>query len=193
MRRSTACSSIALFFVTLLAFGSPAFASSQSGEAEPPSTSSLRIYGAYLPDRLQWDDARWGFGFATRTTLDPRWGIDVGAARFAGPDRSITPMTVGIAYGPVSRGGLRPWLGVGVGYYRLESSSAVARVIPTLAYYEPEGSRPKYHRNNVGGYFGLGLDVPLTGRLGLGTGLRIHGWSGPDALIALQSGLNFGL
>lgn len=199
MNRSTACSSIvtATVVVGFLSLTPPALASLARGDAEAPRPSSLRIYGAYLPDRVEWDNTHWGFGIAARTTVNSRWGIDFGVARFASSDRSVMPVTVGFAYGPEGGNGLRPWVELGAGYYRLGGPGVVSRVDPAFSStgnystFVP-ARRPPTHRYNVGGYFGVGFDVPLSSRLGVGTGLRIHGWSDPDALIALQTGLSYG-
>lgn len=196
MGRSTVCSSIAIATVVgILCTAPSALASLANGEAEAPRATALRIYGAYLPDRLEWDETHWGFGIAARSLLNPRWGIDVGAARFVSSDRALTPMTIGLAYGPEARKGPRPWVEFGVGLYRLESTISRIVVIPTIPsdpYYNTERTRPhETRRNNAGGYLGVGFDLPLSERIGLGTGVRIHGWSYPDALIALQSGLSF--
>lgn len=195
MRRSPARSSIAVVLVGFLCLAAPALASIPEERSATRPTASLRVYGSYMPDRLEWNDTHWGYGIAARTTLTSRWSADVGAARFASSDRSITPVTLGFAYGPESRKALRPWVEFGAGYYGREALAG-AGINPAMSstgtYYNLDRAPTRLHRYNLGGYFGLGFDAQLVGRLGLGTGLRIHGWSGPDGLIALQSGLTFG-
>ncbi|HKQ18867.1 MAG TPA: hypothetical protein VJW75_03895 [Candidatus Eisenbacteria bacterium] len=188
MGRSTVCSSIVVVVLGLLSLAPPTLASLPGGE---PRASSLRIFGAYLPDRLEWDDARWGYGLAARTSLSRRWGIDVGIARFTSSDRALTPVTVGFAYGPETRSGVRPWVEFGAGLYRLESTISPFVVAPTIPYHIPRVGLRETRRNNAGGYVGVGLDVPLSSRVGLGTGVRMHGWSYPDGMIAAQTGLSF--
>jgi len=195
MGRSTV--SIAVLAIGLLCLAPYAHASEEVGS---PPTASLRIYGAYLPERVDWDDTHWGHGIVARTALSAKWGLDVGAARFTSAHRALTPMTIGFAYGPEARYGPRPWVEFGVGLYRLESTTSPAEIAPLSS----EGGlldpgtpvdlerRRGPRRNNAGGYLGVGFDVPLSDRVGFGVGVRIHGWSYPDALIALQTGLSFG-
>ena len=105
----------------------------------------------------------------------------------------MMPMTVGFAYGSSPREGIRPWLEFGAGLYRLESTvSTIVQIIPANDFNTERRRRPDLQRNNVGGYLGVGLDAPISGRLGLETSVRIHAWSFPDALIALQTGLSYG-
>ena len=176
--------SIALVVVGFLCLAPPARASAPE--------SSLRIYGAYLPSLVQWEDAAWGYGFATRVSLNARWGVDVGASRFESSNSALAPMTVGFSYGPQSRDGWKPWLEAGVGYYRRESTEyAIARRIGPLAPYYGGGSPRRTAQNNIGGYAGIGFDAPLPGRFALVTGVRMHGWSDNDGFVALQSGLSY--
>jgi hypothetical protein len=104
------------------------------------------------------------------------------------------PMTFGFSFGPRSESQLRPFVEAGGGYYRLDSTtSRIVTIVPASSAYETvRGQRPPSIPNRLGGYLGVGVDVPLTHRIDLGTGVRIHAWSEPDALIALQSGLSFG-
>lgn len=188
MGRSTVCSSIVVVALGLLSLASPSSASEDAGS---PPASSLRIYGAYLPERVDWDDTHWGYGIVARTSLSPKWGLDVGAARFTSSHRALTPMTLGLVYGPELRTGVRPWVEFGTGLYRLESTTS--RLVRPVSDLDSGGfGAPESRRNNFGGYLGVGFDVPLARHVSLGTGVRIHAWSYPDALIGLQSGLSFG-
>ena len=102
-------------------------------------------------------------------------------------------MTVGVTYGPEWNGGVQPWVEFGAGYYREETTHPF-----TIDVWEPylPTTDPSYTTSEsmVGGYFGAGVDVPLSGRLTMGTGVRIHGWSdySLEGLLAIQSGLSFG-
>jgi len=193
MRLSAARSliSISIAVAGLLCLAPPAHASAPATEADAPRASSLRVFGAYLPSQVQWEDATWGYGFTTRVSVNARWSVDVGASRFEGSSAALAPMTVGFAFGPESRG-LRPWVEAGVGYYRRESTvSAIGRIAPSAPYYDGIGAR-RESRHNVGGYAGVGFDAPLSSRLAVTTGLRMHGWTDPDGFVALQSGLSYG-
>ena len=190
MRLSTVLRSLAVVVVGFLCTVPFARASAPTGETDAPRASSLRVFGAYLPSQVQCEDATWGYGFNTRVALSPRWSIDVGASRFEASNAALAPMTVGFAYGPEARG-LRPWVEFGVGYYRRESAGPAIRIAPTAPYYDGLGAR-QAPRHDVGGYAGVGFDAPLSGRLAVATGVRMHGWTDPDGFIALQSGLSYG-
>lgn len=193
MRHSTARSSIALAIAVtgLFCVALSARASATAGGTDAPHASSLRVFGAYLPSQVQWEDAVWGYGFNTRVSLNTRWSVDVGASRFEGSNAALAPMTLGFSYGPESRG-FRPWVEAGLGYYRRESTlSPIVRIAPSAPYYDGVGPR-RSTGHNVGGYAGVGFDAPLSGRLAVSTGLRMHGWTDPDGFVALQSGLSYG-
>lgn len=193
MGRSSVSSLIALVVVGIGCLAPHALASAR---ASSQPVASLRVHGAYLPVSPAWDDARWGFGIASRVALNARLGIDFGAARFKASTQTIMPLTVGATYGPEWSGGVRPWVELGAGYYRKETIRSSGVDFDT--YYAPILPSPRSttmaSEGLVGGYFGAGIDVPLSGRLTIGTGVRMHAWSdyNLEGLVALQSGLNFG-
>lgn len=207
MRLSVAHSSFVIALVGFLCAAPPARVAAQIARSDPQPSAYMRIYGAYIPDRLQWEDARWGFGIASRVTLNTRWGLDFGVSRFNASNRAITPVTFGATYGPNWNGRVRPWVEFGTGYYSVSSVTGNPG-IGYDAYYVPytiDGPPVRMTQGRPGGYFGVGVDFPLNDRLVVGTGVRAHGWSvnplldssrggtaNPDGLIALQTGISFG-
>ena len=89
-------------------------------------------------------------------------------------DWSVTPMTFNADYRIPTNGSLAPWVGGGLGLYRVNRETRVGG---------PDGVIVDEDFNNFGLNFGMGIGVPLSEKAVLGTGFKFHYVAGDEGII----------
>jgi hypothetical protein len=164
----------------------------------------LRLYGSWTSGAGGSFGATssFGVGGALHWTLSDRWQASLDASRYAFERRSITPFLAGASYGPRRWSAVRPYVELGAGYYRLSRTSDLGIIALGSSGYPRDqfggGPASSIVHDAVGGYFGAGLDIGLTSRLGLDAAVRGYNWVDVEAsrhewdgMLALRSGLSY--
>lgn len=178
--------------------------------ADPaPHSVTLYAYGLYSPELFAANDhsgSSWGAGGGIRWDLNDRWALGLDAASVGIDGKSVRPVTAGFVFGPGGSARLRPWIEGGIGFYELNATrtEAILRGASSAGSprdYTSEHARLVDLRDAGGGYFGLGLDWRISGRLALTAGARTHTWipftQGPirfgswDGMATVRSGLSY--
>ena len=196
--------SLACAALLVAASALPASAQESDDESAAHGTTTLQLYGSWTPEMgafTGWSGDSWGFGAAVHWSLASRWLVGLDAARFESDQTIVAPFVAGATYGPGKQEGVRPYVELGAGYYRLTRlvDEVVALGSTGNARDQFVGERMHtYSHDAVGGYFGAGLAVGLSPRLGLDVGGRAHNWVDLDlshrmwdGMISLRSGLSY--
>jgi hypothetical protein len=184
----------------------PAAAREADDEPAPHGMTTLQLYGSWAPEMggfSGYSGSSWGFGAAVHWSVATRWLVGIDAARFESDRTIVAPFVVGAVYGGGEEKGLRPYAEAGAGYYRLTSLAegimALGATGNARDRFVGEGART-YSHDAVGAYFGAGLSIGLSQRLGLDAGGRFHNWVDVDlshrkwdGMISLRSGLSYRL
>jgi opacity protein-like surface antigen len=167
---------------------------------------TLALYGAFVPEAVNsHGDSWWGYGAGLQWATTERWRVSLDASRFVLHDRTITPLVAGVAFAPNSSSAVRPWIEVGGGYYRFLNPYGNQAIDP-VAHGSTGNPRDRFASSYTasatsdaaGFYFGAGVGLALSSRLGLDLGARAHNWTEPgmhnwDGMFSLRSGLSLKL
>jgi len=96
------------------------------------------------------------------------------ASRNQDIDWSITPFTMNADYRIPSHGSVAPWIGGGIGLYRVKTEVPVGG---------PGGEIVEEDFNNFGLNFGGGIGAPLGKKMIFGTGAKFHWVAGDERII----------
>ena len=116
-----------------------------------------------------------GYGVSRDVLLS--WAIAYHSFEFSRDqeiDWSVTPMTFNADYRIPTNGSFAPWVGGGLGLYRVSREARVGG---------PDGEIVDEDFNNFGLNFGMGIGVPLSEKAVLGTGFKFHYVAGDEEII----------
>jgi hypothetical protein len=168
-------------------------------ESSDPHNIALHLYGAYTPGSPGYGNEMWAYGAAIQWGLSEHLAVSIDASQFSQDRYSITPVVGGLTYRPATPAKVRPTFEGGFGFYRLELPGVSAPLglssagYPRDQFQYPASRHVLFGRNVAGGFVGAGAEAMLSSRLGLGSGVRIHGWADRpwSMMLALRTGLSY--
>jgi opacity protein-like surface antigen len=169
---------------TLIIIPSPARADTDRAVPSWEGRAVIRVNGGLSFPVGNFGDAfNTGFGFGgsigygvSRDVLIS-WAIAYHSFEFSRDeeiDWSVTPMTFNADYRIPTNGSFAPWVGGGLGLYRVNGEFRVGG---------PGGVIESEDFNNFGLNFGMGVGVPLSEKAVLGTGFKFHYVAGDEGII----------